>query len=70
MNAEIQRMGHEAGLKRRKQIAFNRAKKAQEMVSEGKSVRHIANYFGVDPSTITKDLKKDLTLLINNPELQ
>ena len=66
---KIQRQGHEAGLKRRRQIAFNRARTAQQMANEGMSVGRIAEHFGVSPDTISKDLKKDLTLLMNNPDL-
>ena len=69
MNAEIQAKGSAAGLRRKRQIAFNRAKSAQAMFYEGQSVKVIARHFGVKVSTIRKDLNKDLTLPINNPEI-
>lgn len=69
MTPEKQRSAHEAGLKRRRQIAFDRAREAQRMARQGMSVGKIAEHFGVSPRTIGQDLKKDLTLLIENPEI-
>ena len=56
-------------LKVRKQQAFERAKKAQAMHRDGMRPTQIARALRISKSTVNKDLKKDLTLLINNPEI-
>ena len=63
MNEEIKRKRLEASLRSRRQTAFNRAKTAQAMYQEGIGIAKIAERLGVKPRTISKDLKKDLTLL-------
>ena len=47
-------------LKRRRQIAFERAKKAKEMANTGLAVRTIAERLGVCKATISRDLKKNI----------
>lgn len=59
----------EKGLQVRRQQAFERAKRVQQMHGEGHSIGHIAKHFGVNPKTVKLDLKKDLTLLIENPDI-
>ena len=69
MNAEIKAKRLQASIKSRQLTAFYRARTAQAMHKEGVGIGEIAKRLGVNPRTISKDLKKDLTLLINNPEL-
>ena len=69
MDAEKRKNAHQASLASRRKTALNRARTAQRMASDGISVSKIAERLGVKPRTISKDLKKDLTLLVNNPDL-
>ena len=42
----------------RKRTALNRARTALRMFNEGHSIKDIAEFFGRQPSTISKDLRK------------
>ena len=47
----------EKALETRHMVRDNRRVKVKEMFEEGRSIAQIARYFGVNPRTISKDLK-------------
>ena len=67
---EARKKGIAASLKSRQLTALRRAREVQSRHANGWSIKRLANFYGVKPRTISRDLKKDLSLLINNEEIK
>lgn len=60
---EARKRGIAASQKSRKLIALRRAREVQARHAKGWSIKRLADFYGVKRTTISKDLKKDLSLL-------
>ena len=57
MNQADRLKGCQTSAARRREVAENRAEQAKQMISQGLSVKKIAEHFGVAKRTIQKDLR-------------